>query len=459
MDVIDQMRLFFEPRSVAVIGASRRTGYEHFNLLESMITYGYPGKIYPVNPNADEIFGIRAYHNINELPEMVELAIIGTPRSEVLHAMRSCIRKGIKAVIIFSQGFAEADEEGKALQKEIAEIAREAGTRILGPNTLGVTNGFYGFSSGFAQLERSKLPIAVVSQTGMILQGFTRSTIFGKGIDLGNMCDIDFVDVLEYLEDDPEVKVIFLHMEGIKRGRKFLEVARRVSKKKPLLVLKTGRSNRGREAIRSHSGSLAGEDIIYDGAFKQCGVIRLKSIDELQDMAKTFLNFSWVEVRRMAIITATGGGGIIATDACEESNLELAQLSRETLGKVEDLSPPWFSIGNPVDIWPASLVHGYPKVFGVALGAVLSDKNVDAVLCVLPSPVHKVFDVSGIIERTAAKFDGKPIVIWRAGYLYSEEQVALFEKNRKAVVYPTGERAVRALATLTEYAKIRNSKD
>jgi len=450
------MKLFLEPKSVALVGISRRTGKGSFNILESLINYGFGGEIYPVNPNAHQILGIKVYPSVNDLPAPVDVAVISTPRSHVLNAIRDCADKGIKAIIINSQGFADADEEGRALQEEIVRIARRNGARILGPNTLGVFNAFNRFTSNYLVLAKNeKAPVGVICQTGFFL-GFSNFGLIGKGVDLGNACDVDFADVLEYLEDDPDIRLIVLHIDGIKKGREFFEMAKRVSTKKPILALKGGRSEQGARAAASHTGSLAGNDSIYDAVFKQAGIIRARGVDELEDLTKAFLNLPLINGKRVAIVTPTGGVGILASDACKEHNLELAKLSQGTLKRVKDLSPQWTTVGNPVDIWLASMTHGYKKVFKIALEAVLNDGNVDAVLCITPSygmiPEYDFMDASEVIKRTVTTFKDKPVVLCIYGPC-TREMASNLEETGNTVAYTDPKRALRVLSILGDYSK------
>ncbi|GAI42463.1 unnamed protein product, partial [marine sediment metagenome] len=259
--------------------------------------------------------------------------------------------RGIKAITVVGQGFADSDAEGKALQAEMVRIAREGGARIVGPNTFGTANAFINFNSSYVQMDMKKVPTGIICQTGLFFGGLPKFPILGKGIDIGNACDIDFSDGLEYFEDDPEVKVILLYIEGMRDGRRFLDVAGRVAKKKPIIAIKSGQSEEAAQATQSHSGSLAGRDEVYDAAFRQCGVIRVTTAEEFDDLSKAFLHLPLMKGRGVGIITNTGGGGIMATDACTRHNLDLAKLSPESLRELDAIAPPWQDFQNPADIW------------------------------------------------------------------------------------------------------------
>ncbi|PIU55532.1 MAG: CoA-binding protein, partial [Chloroflexi bacterium CG07_land_8_20_14_0_80_51_10] len=452
MNIVEQMRLFMEPESIAFIGVPRDTGEGSLNVVENLVNYGFSGKIYPVNPNAKEILGIRAYPSIKDVPGKIDLAVILTPRSAVLGAVNECIEKKAKAIVIVAGGFADAGEEGKALQAQIVRIAREGGARILGPNSLGVANAFYNLSTAFLPLAIEKIPAAMICQTGMLFSGTPRFVLTGKAIDLANCSDIDFADGLEYFEDDPDVKLIALYIEGIQNGPRFVEVASRVARKKPILALKAGRSQLGAKAAQSHTGSLVGRDEVYDTVFKQCGIIRVSDMDELEDLSKAFLNLPLMKGRRIGIATISYAAGTLAVDACEDWNLEMAELSSETVARIKQLYPAWLSVRNPVDMGPASTtaesIKSTAKTF---LEALLSDEQVDGVVFIVGAlPQQKAFLCADIVAEVAETFKDKPIVSWLIQPDVNRELATEYDNTGKTVVYPTGERAVRSLARLAE---------
>lgn len=339
MNRAEQMRLFLEPRSVALVGARRQVGKGSFNALENLLNQGFPGEIYPVNPHAEEILGQKVYHEVKCLPRGIDLAVVMVPREALLQAVEECLGRGIKALIVVSQGFAEADNRGRELQAALELMAKEAGARVIGPNSFGVINAFRRFSTTLLPSPRDQMPVALVSQSGELLEGFWGFS-FGKAVDLGNMCDVDFADVLGYLESDPETRVIALHMEGVGDGRRFIEVAQLVSQKKPVLVLKPGKSGKALQAVASHTGSLAGVDLVYQAAFRKCGLIRAENVEELGDFARGFLQLPPLKGNRLAIVTPTGAGAIMAMDAMEEQGFALAELSAETVSRIGEFFPP-----------------------------------------------------------------------------------------------------------------------
>ncbi len=455
MNTVDQMKLFMEPESVALIGVSRQTGRGAWNILENLLNSGYSGRVYPVNSKADEILGKMCYHSVKDIPETTDLAVVSTPRSGVPKIVRECTEKGIKAITVVAQGFADADEEGRELQEEIVNIAREGGARILGPNTLGTANAFNSFSSSFAPMVMERVPIGIIAQTGFLFApGFPSFTVVGKAIGLGNACDIDLADGLEYFENDPQVRLILLHIEGIRDGRRFMEVARRVTKKKPIIALKAGRSDEGARAAQSHTASLAGRDEVYDAAFKQCGVIRISDVDEFEDLQKAFLKLPLMKGKGVGVLSLSGACGIMATDALEKYNFRLARLSPRTLEKINTLAPSWQRLGNPADLWPAIMIAGHPmqEVLTAILEAFLNDGDVYGIVIVLGAfgEGQSIVDFTLLPPRITAKFRGKPVVSWVYGPGL-EVATKDLEERGGILAYPTVERAARVLSRLNHY--------
>ena len=440
-----------DPESVAVIGVSRRTGAGSFNVIENMRSFGYKGKIFPVNPFAGEIAGLPAYKTVQEIPEPVALAIVATPRERVPGVIEECAALGVRGAIVVPQGFSDADEQGRALQGQLTQIAREKGIRILGPNTLGVYNAFSGFTSSFMPLERTPAPVGVICQSGIFFVGASLFTGWmGKGIDVANACDLDFAEALAHLEADDRIRVVFAHVEGTSRAGAFYETARRAALRKPVIAMKTARSAWGARAASSHSGSLVGDYEVFETAFRQAGVVCAKDPEEALDYTKTFLHLPAMKGDRVAVITFTGAGGIILVDAFQEHGLTLAALSEATLQTVRALSPDWMPIGNPMDIWPAVMKNGMDRVYRTALEAVLQDDHVDGVVCIAIAPHlpgEAYLDASEAIQETAAANPGKPVALW----LYGPNQAEIMDRidqQGTVVAYPSLPRAARSLAAL-----------
>ena len=457
MQTAKQMKQFMEPQSVALIGVSRYTGEGTFNILENLLSYGYQGKIYPVNPNASEILGIRTYSSITEVTDNVDLAIITTPRSLVPRLVRECSQSNIQSVIVVAQGFTDAnDDEGKQLQKEINDIARTSRIRIVGPNTFGTANAFINFSSSFVKIRMEKKPIGVICQTGVFFVGFPEAALIGKGLDLGNACDISFAEGLEYFESDPQTNVVVLHIEGMQDTKRFIDTARRTARTKPVVALKTGRSQQAAKAAQSHTGSLIGRNEVWQAALKQSGVIQASDLDEFIDLARTFSVLPLMEKPRIGVVTISGGLGIVTIDGSQQSGLEIGQLSANTKKLLDAMSPPWLNISNPVDIWPAMMTSpSVMKPLIDGLEALLSDEQLGAALFIGGAFDEKwATRLCQLLTELAVDHQDKPVACCIYGP-YGDEAIRQLQDAGKAVGFPTPERAIRALARLKEYSQLR----
>ena len=453
---MDVMKLVMEPKSVAILGATTSTGPGSFNAVETILHFGFKGKIYPVNPKTEQILGLKAYPNVKAIPENVDLAIIATPRDKVPALVKDCVEKGIKAVVIFAQGFSDSDAEGKALQTEILSIARQGTTRIIGPNTFGVVNVFQNFSTTPGVPQTEKNPVGIISQSGLFFLGLPKLK-FSKIIDLGNACDVDPADALTYFENDPDIAVIALHFEGIRQGQKFRSVANRITKKKPIIALKGGKSQTGAKAAESHTGSLVGKDEVYEAVFNQCGIIRASDLEELEDLCLTFSRLPLMRGKRLAVASWAGATAVFVADACEKYGLELAKLSPSTINNISRLAPPWLPIHNPLDLWASIGLNPDPSSFGkrinTVLEALLGDENADAVLVIIPDFVEmfgEQGDISSQLRDLANAFKDRPLVFSALGA--PGRFIARLEQN-KMLVFSCPERAVRSLAKLYVYSR------
>lgn len=445
------MRKFLEPESVAVIGVPRQSGPGTFNNVEIMIRYGYRGRIYPINPNAGEICGIKAFGAVAELPAVPDLAIISVGRERVARAVRDCGDFGIKRAIVITQGFADADSRGVQMQEEISRTAAERGMRILGPNTLGIVNNYLRFTTAFIDLPvpEKVSPVSLIAQTGVIqvaAEEFSRDN-WGKAIDIGNGGDIDHVDALQYFAGDPETKVIAVHIEGIRRGRDFLALAGETARTKPVIAFKTGRSSAGARAAVSHTGSLVGQDEVADAAFRRAGIIRPRTMTELQDAIHALLLLPEMKGPRMGVLTASGAAGIIAADEAEERGLTLADMPEGLAEKLTMGLPEWIHVGNPVDYWPVGMIGGkYYESVSAALAGLLQSPGVDGVLFIVPvsaSPLHKNLDSVSLVRDVRGMYKDKPLAIWP--YIDSTAP-ARFEEFANTACFSTIERGADGLA-------------
>ncbi len=459
------MQLFFEPRSVVLIGTSRQTGPGAYNNLEMLLSYGYQGRIYLVHPKVKEILGHRTCPRVADLPEAPDLAVISLGRDRVVQAVRDCAERGVKRVVVISQGFSDADDHGKKLQEQLVELGRSYGVRIVGPNTMGILNPFASFSTAFIDVPRepNPAPLTMVAQSGAFQVSPASFLVnMGKAIDVGNACDVDVIDVLEYLEGDPQTEIIVLHLEGIKRGREFLRTASRVARQKPIIALKTGRSSAGARAAMSHTGSLVGEDAVVSLAFARAGIIRARNLVEMRAVCQAFLHYRTMKGPRLGVVTATGAFGIIAADACEDHGLELAPFP-ESLRELEEERIAWHKLNNPVDLWPLGMVTGsFSRVFRRAAAGLLQANEVDAVLGVAPaftSPRHADVDIAARVKRLAPQNpEHKPIAL----LFYGEEeagraQARALEHEPDVACFDTMDEAVMGLAAVWRYQRIKLS--
>jgi acyl-CoA synthetase (NDP forming) len=407
---------FFEAQSVAVVGSLREGFFGGYVVVKTLMNAGFSGKIYPVNPSYEEVLGLKVYPSIKEISAKIDLVLIMINRRSVPEVMRECAAKGIKAVIVVADGFAERDEEGARLQNEIVEIAREGGIRIIGPNTAGIANPEKGLIPNPYEMGYKKVKtggIAICAQTGMINpQAFPYGDLHygvSKICDYGNKCDVDECDLFEYLEGDPATKVITMYLESIRDGRRFLEISRRVTAKKPVLILKSGRTKEGARVSASHTGALAVDDQIFSAACKQAGIIRLEKFQELFELPKIFSLQSPPKGNQLGMVTFTGGVGVLAIDEGAKYGLSIAKLSPEIAKKLNGIFP---GLGKAVvDIGPPMAVSSYMAIYCDALKTVLAEDHIDCLLNVIwTSPFEESVEeylkfyktVQGKYEKTIA---------------------------------------------------------
>ncbi|HUT67076.1 MAG TPA: CoA-binding protein [Dehalococcoidales bacterium] len=391
----DSLRPFFEPESVAVIGASRTPGKGGYNIIENLLRLGYAGKIYPINPRARQILGLTAYPELKQTPGPPELALIVLPPSLVLKSLEECIARGVKAVIIESAGFAEMDRSGARLEKRIARMAKNSGIRIMGPNSVGTINPGVHFDSSLGRLNKLFLPegdirqgtVGFIGQTGLFTGVFLPLINSEIGISkiacLGNKCDVDESDMLEYFGEDPRTRIITMYLENIKDGQRFLGLSRRIVREKPIVVLKSAVTEGGARASATHTGSIAGEDRVYDAAFRQSGILRVRSFEQLWDVARAFVHAPLPQGNRVAIINLAGSGCVTAVDACVVNGLRIAELSPATRARIKTVYPDWWRVRSPVDVWTAVEANGFEATYTTVTRAVLEDSGVDTVVVIM----------------------------------------------------------------------------
>ncbi len=444
----------FAPSSVAVIGASRYAGKVGYSVFKNIVTSNFPGKVYPINPSSEEILGHKAYKSILDVNDNIDLAIVTVPAELVLQVAEECGQKKVKGMIVISAGFKESGHRGAELERALVEKAKEYNFRILGPNCLGFIDTFTPINASFASRSPLRGDIGFASQSGAILTGVLDWSLeegigFSKFISLGNKSDLNEVDTIEALASDFHTKVILLYLEGVENGVKFFEVAKRASRIKPIVVLKSGVSSAGARAASSHTGALAGSDKAYSTAFNQIGILRAHSIEELFDYGITFSLQNIPKTNAVAIITNAGGPGIIATDKCEEEGLPLARFAPETIEKLRSNLPKEASIYNPVDI----LGDAQEDRYRFALETVLSDSNVGHVLIILtPQAMTRPQKIAEVIVEVSKRHREKAVVAsFIGGESVREASKTLMNNNLPCFNFP--ERGVKAIAGLVKFAE------
>jgi acetyltransferase len=447
---------FFNPSSVAVIGASTDSKKLGYSVLENLITGGYSGqgKIYPINPTAKEILGLPAYPRVQDVPDPIELAVIVIPYPYVPDALRTCGEKAIPAVIVISAGFREAGREGLERELELIEIAKQYGIRIIGPNCLGVIDTYTPLNASFSAGTPPKGPMAFMSQSGALGTAVLDISLAGrlglsKFVSLGNKADVDEIDLLKAWSDDPNSKVIMIYSEGMANGQEFIKIARQVTAKKPIVAIKSGITQSGSRAVSSHTGSLAGSEQAYFAAFNQAGVLRAESMQSLFDISLALGYQPLLQGDRIAIITNAGGPGILATDALERSGLSLARFENKTISTLGRYLPDAASAANPVDVLGDARADRYR----FALDTVMSDPNVDGLLVVLtPQAMTEIEATAEAVGNLSNSID-KPIITSFMGEAQVESGIELLERFG-VPNYPFPERAALAYKAMSDYQKV-----
>ncbi|WXG41488.1 MAG: CoA-binding protein [Candidatus Freyarchaeum deiterrae] len=454
---------FFEPKSIAIIGVVSNPWFGGQVALNNLKNLGYKGNVYLVNPSYSEVEGIKVYRNVKEIPGEVDLAVIITASRAVPGILRDCAEKRLKGAVIVADGFAERDDEGARLQKRIVEISQQTGLRLLGPNTIGIVNPYLSvitmpYPMGYKSIRRGH--VALAAQTGIIgAQAYAFEDLqygVSKTCDLSNKCDVNETDLLEYLENDPETRVIAMHLEDIKDGPRFLEVAKRVAKKKPIIVYKPGRTSESKKALASHTGSMAGDRKIYESVFRQAGLIQVNSFVELFQVAKVFGCQPLPRGNRLGIITLSGGAGIMAIDTAAEWGLVLSKLSNESNEKLFQVHPTM--VGNPLDIGPAMPALMDPITpYRKAVEVFSEDNNVDCLLLTIYAYPGIPPELYTKMLKEAETPADKPIVIWIYGPV--TESVNKIYNAFEASDYPSYldiDLAVKALGAMYQYTQIKS---
>ena len=450
---VASMKAFFEPRGVAVLGANRTRGKIGAEVLYNLKASGFAGGIYPVNPYASEIEGLRSYPSVSSIPAPVDLVVICVPAADVLDAVDDCIDKGVRGIVVISAGFAEGGAAGRQREARLLEKIRAAGIRLIGPNCMGLinTDPAVNLNTTFAQVP---LPppgrVAMSTQSGAlgvaILDIARRLNIgISSFVSIGNKPDVSGNDLLQYWADDPRTDVILLYLESFGNPKKFSQIARRVSRQKPIVAVKSGRSRAGVRAASSHTGALASSDTAVDALCRQAGVIRTNTLDEMFDVAALLANQPLPGGRRVAILSNAGGPGTLAADACEANGLELPVLSEKTKAALRLFLPEAASVGNPVDMLASAPAEHFKR----ALELLVADEHVDAVMTIFIPPLVTEADAVARAIASAAKGAAKPIV---ATFMQIDGTPTVLTP---VPCYPFPEPAALALSRVASFAEWR----
>lgn len=456
--ILKNLKFIFEAKSIAIIGASDNPEKLGHVILKNFSESGFGGKIFPINPKYTSLLGIKSYPDILKVKEKIDCAIIATPAQTVLQILKQCAKKRIPGVVLLSGGFAEIGNT--EMEQEIKKICENAKIALVGPNCLGVLNPVAHIDSIFMPFYKFQRPppgsIAFITQSGGV--GSTIADLaasygigISKFISYGNGTVLSETDFLEYLEQDEKTKTIILYIEGTKDGRKLFEVMKRVNAKKPIVVLKAGRSEKSGKAARSHTGNLAGNYLAYKAAFKQAKVVEAESLEELFDFVKIF-GQTLPNGNKIGVITNGGGIGVLTADAIEEEGLQLAELGKETIKTVKKILPEYGNVSNPLDLIADASVEKYAS----AVEAFMKDADMDAII------IDVLFQVPPIDERLlkvlirASDDKRKPIVVVAMGGAYTERQRKMLESNG-VPTYSNPLAAVKAVKKLFEYSQYRKT--
>ncbi|MFX1465602.1 MAG: acetate--CoA ligase family protein [Promethearchaeota archaeon] len=465
IDIFDDMsslECFFEPKSVAVIGASSTIGKIGNVIFQNFAMGHFRGKAYPVNPRLDEILGIKCFASVKDIPDGIDLAVIAIPAKFVPKAVQECGEKGVKCIIIISAGFAEIGGEGAILEQEIIRIAKDFHMRILGPNCIGIFDTSSHVDTIFLPIVRMSRPnagpIAIVSQSGAFMSSLLDWTAaeglgLSKAISIGNKADVDESDLLEYLANDPFTKVITAYLESIENGNTFIRVATKVTKQKPIILMKAGRTKGGASAAASHTGALAGSDEVVDAVLRQVGILRVENSEQMLDLANALAFQPPTKGDRILIVTNGGGAGVMAIDRLEQLGLKVPVLSEDLQNQMMQHYPPYCFARNPVDLVGDTNAERYR----VALELGLKSDEVDAALVILLFQTPSLEIEAVEVVQNAQRFK-KPIVVACVG----GELAAVFSRKLEKFdipVYPIPERAAFAMWGLVQYGKWLNHVD
>jgi len=450
----------FSPRSVAVVGASRDRGSIGFAILHNLVLAELGGAIFPVNPHAAAVHSLKCYPSISEIPDPVDLAVVAVPKAAVRGVVEEALAKGVRGLVVITAGFSETGREGAAAEAEIRDLVRAAGARMIGPNCMGVinTDPEVSLNATFAPIPAEAGSIGFVSQSGALgvaILNVARDLGIGltQFASMGNKADVSGNDLLEHWEDDPRTRVVAMYLESFGNPRRFTEIAKRVGRKKPILVVKSGRTAEGARAASSHTGAIAGTDVTVSAFLDQCGVLRANTIEELFDVARALDRCPLPEGRRVGIVTNAGGPAIMATDACVNLGLEMAELAPATRDELRGFLPREASVDNPVDMIASATAESYTR----ATRALLADPGVDLVMAINVTPL--LTDPDSVLAAVTAAADGAPKPVLAVMMASDDFYERIKHDPDHPPVYRFPESAARALQMLSRYAAWRRRPD
>ena len=456
---------FFNPASIAVIGASRSPGKGGNIILRNLQKAGFKGAIHPINPTVREILGMPSYARVCDVPTPVNLAMIVIPKAAVPEALEDCEAKGVTNIILSTGGYSDMGETGAEEQKVIIEQARRLGIRIMGPNSIGTLNPSVGMATSIVGLDPIKIGgVSIIGQSGVFSSGWARwiadTKPFGlaKVACIGNKGDINESDLLEYLTHDTATSTIGMYLEGVVDGRRFVRAADMACKRKPVVVMKAGRNEAGAAAVASHTGSLAGSDAVFDAVCRKTGLVRTHDPEAFFDTLSAFEKLPLPRGNRMGVFSITGMGCVAATDAGEEYGIVLPELSPATLKKLGEVMPSWAPVRNPIDTWSAIEQHGSKKTMSHIARCMLDQKDIDALLIILVLMPESIFDISEAFAEIFSHHPDKPV--FASYYGGTAREIAHIHEGFVTLgvpCYPTPERAMFAFGRMVEYARYRGT--
>jgi acyl-CoA synthetase (NDP forming) len=464
---------FFNGKSLALIGASANPNKWGFRILANIVAGKFTGPIFPINPRGGTLFGLEIYPSLSKIPDAVDLAVITIPAEKVALALEECAGKGIRSVVIISSGFSETGPEGHALEEQIGQLAREKGVHFIGPNTMGIFSANTSLHALMPPVQPLRGGVSYVSQSGnvgvqMLGWGMERGVGFSKFVSSGTEGNIPCEDYLDYFSSDPDTRVILVYLEGLKNGRRFLDVARKAALGKPVIMFKGGKTDVGSKAAQSHSGALASRYALFKAACHQVGIVEAETTDGLLDCTSAFLHHPLPRGKRIAVLTRGGGWGVVAADACREWGLELPDLSGRVVDQLNHVLPPYWSHGNPIDM--AATLN--PEALPRCLETLIQEESIDGIIAqgvdarqkslfmaekLKKENLLKEVDLeenqppsSSEVQMILDLMDTykKPVVMVSG---LSSITRTVSSGDREAVIFPTPERGVRAMAKLCQY--------